>query len=116
MGPNGEEMETAAIVTTRANAEIANLHSRMPTIILEREFDLWLDCGAFDEVAAAAPLEPAPEGLLEAYEISTAVNRTANDGPELIVPAPADQPPPAPLPRKRATVKDECQPSLFDDL
>ena len=94
----------------------ANLHSRMPAIIPERAFDLWLDCGAFDELTAAALLEPALEGLLQAYEISTAVNRTANDGPELIEPAPADQPPPAPLPRKPAKIKDDRQPSLFDDL
>src|SRR5215813_5305497 len=30
MGPNGEEMETAAIITTVASREIAHLHHRMP--------------------------------------------------------------------------------------
>ena len=39
---------------------------------------------------------PAPEGLLEAYEISTAVNRAANDSPALIEPLAASSlhPPP----------------------
>jgi putative SOS response-associated peptidase YedK len=114
-GPNGEEMETAAIVTTQANRDLAALHSRMPAIIPERAFDLWLDCAAFDEVTATALLDPAPDGLLEAYEISSAVNRTGNDGPALIEPASAAEPPPAP-PRKAGKPKDERQPSLFDDL
>jgi hypothetical protein len=29
-------------------------------------------------------IAPAPDDLLEAYEVSTAVNRTANDNPKLI--------------------------------
>ena len=33
MGPNGEEMETAAIITTDANRDLAQLHSRMPVVI-----------------------------------------------------------------------------------
>jgi putative SOS response-associated peptidase YedK len=32
-GPNGEEQETAAIVTTTASRDIANLHDRMPVIV-----------------------------------------------------------------------------------
>jgi putative SOS response-associated peptidase YedK len=117
MGPNGEEVESAAIVTTQANRELAELHSRMPAIIPERAFDLWLDCGAFDEATATALLDPAPDGLLEAYEISTAVNRTANDGPALIEPVSAQPPPAPPQPvRKPAKIKDDRQPSLFDDL
>jgi putative SOS response-associated peptidase YedK len=119
IGPSGEEMETAAIITTDANRELSTLHPRMPAIIPERAFDLWLDCGAFDSMTATALLDPAPDGLLEAYEISTAVNRTANDGPALIEPADQSAPgaePLAALPRKPAKPKDERQPSLFDDV
>ena len=43
MGPNGEEMETAAIVTTAANRELAPLHERMPVIVQPDAFDFWLD-------------------------------------------------------------------------
>src|SRR5882724_11953550 len=32
MGPNGEEMETAAIVTTTANRTLAPIHDRMPVV------------------------------------------------------------------------------------
>ena len=32
-GPNGEEMETAAIITTEANREMAQVHHRAPVIV-----------------------------------------------------------------------------------
>jgi len=121
MGPNGEEMETAAIVTTTANRDLAALHPRMPAIIPAHAFDPWLDCAKVDAMTAIALIEPAPDGLLEAYEISPAVNRTANDGPALIEPvaaepSPVTAEPSAAMRRKPAKVKDERQPSLFDDL
>jgi putative SOS response-associated peptidase YedK len=110
-GPNGEEMETAAIITTSANREIAGLHDRMPVILPADAFDIWLDCGGVDARAAAALLLPARDGLMESYEVSPAVNRTVNDGPELIAPAaPHAEPPPLP---KRKPRKDDGQASLF---
>lgn len=83
-GPNGEELETAAIVTTNANRLLAPIHSRMPVIVQPEAFDLWLNTGDVDARTAAALIHPAPESLLEAYEVSTAVNRTANDNPKLV--------------------------------
>jgi putative SOS response-associated peptidase YedK len=82
-GPNGEELETAAIVTTRANRTLDAIHERMPVIVPPEAFELWLDCTNVDATTATALIRPAPDDLLEAYEISTAVNRTANDGPKL---------------------------------
>ena len=120
MGPNGEEMETAAIITTQANRDIAHVHDRMPVIIPPDTFDFWLDCNKVDAVAAAAILVPARMGLLEAYEVSTAVNRVANDGPALLERvvaqaategSSAKQSPPAK--RTRAPKKDDRQSSLF---
>ena len=48
IGPNGEELETAAIVTTRANRTLAPIHERMPVIVPPEAFDLWLDCAKVD--------------------------------------------------------------------
>jgi putative SOS response-associated peptidase YedK len=120
IGPNGEEMETAIIITTTAKGEPARLHERMPVIVPPEAFELWLNCSDVDPMTATALFVPAPEGLLEAYEISPAVNHTANDGPSLIEPV-ASQQPPVPLaadpvasaPAKRASKKDERQQSLF---
>jgi putative SOS response-associated peptidase YedK len=111
-GPNGEEMETAAIVTTTASRDIAHLHDRMPVIVPPEAFALWLDCRNVDAITAAALFVPTPPGLLEAYEVSPAVNRADNDGPELIAPASPDAPDP-PAPVKREKKKDERQGSLF---
>ena len=89
-GPNGEEVDTAAIVTTRANRTLAPIHDRMPVIVPPEAFNLWLDGAAVDATTAATLFVPAPESLLEAYEVSNAVNRATNDAPELIAPAPVD--------------------------
>jgi putative SOS response-associated peptidase YedK len=118
-GPNGEEMETAAIVTTAANRTLLPIHDRMPVIIPEDAFDVWLDCADVDAQQAAALIVPASDDLLEAYEVSNAVNRTANDSPALIAPVKrtAEIEAPVPKPRKRATAgsgpDDGGQGSLF---
>src|SRR5580700_8464258 len=78
-GPNGEEVDTAAIVTTRANRTLSAIHDRMPVFVAPEAFDLWLDCANVDAEVAAALIVPADEALLEVYPVSTAVNRVAND-------------------------------------
>src|SRR5436853_539555 len=122
MGPNGEELETAAIVTTEANRTLRAIHHRMPVILAPDAFDFWLDCANVDAATAAAAIAPAPDNLLETYEISTAVNRVANDSPALIerlaVSSATATPTNAALetstPAKRVKPKkDERQPSLF---
>lgn len=85
-GPNGEELDTAAIITTKANRQLAPIHDRMPVVIAPAAFDLWLDCARVDASTASALIAPAPEGLFECYEVSTAVNRTVNDDERLIAP------------------------------
>ena len=115
MGPNGEEVETVAIITTPANRMLAPIAERMPAIVPPEAFDLWLDCAAVDALTAAAFLVPAPESLLEAYEVSTAVNRAANDGPALIAPVSerAVQAPEPAVKRSRKPKADDRQSSLF---
>ena len=110
-GPNGEEVDTAAIVTTRANSLLAAIHDRMPVIVAPEAFDLWLDCAKFDAAAAAALMTPAAESVLECYEVSPAVNHATNDSAELIAPAPvaADSDTQAPKPSK----PNDDQLSLF---
>ena len=104
-GPNGEELETAAIVTTRANRTLADIHERMPVIVPLEAFNLWLDCANIDPQTAAALISPASENLLDTYEVSTAVNHTANDNPGLVerytAPAQAEAAPQADTPRTK---------------
>lgn len=118
-GPNGEEVDTAAIVTTRANRTLSPLHDRMPVIIAPDAFDLWLNCGEVDARTAEALIRSAPDDLLEAWPVSTAVNRTANDNAALILPldlsaTPAPKPPKAVArPRVKHEASDDGQGALF---
>jgi putative SOS response-associated peptidase YedK len=118
-GPNGEEMETAAIVTTQANRTLAAIHDRMPVILPPAAFDLWLDTANVDAKTAAAMLMPASDASIEACEISTAVNRTANDNPSLIAPigsAASPESKQTTTPKRSARAKrrsDRDQSSLF---
>jgi putative SOS response-associated peptidase YedK len=124
-GPNGETVDTAAIVTTRANGTLAPLHDRMPVIVAPDAFDLWLNTNEVDARTAEALIAPAPENLLEAWPVSAAVNRTANDNAALLLPpdlaaapvAPPPRPPraaAAPGPRRgKAAASDEGQGVLF---
>ena len=122
-GPNGEEVETCAIITTYASRSLHAIHHRMPVMVPPEAFDLWLDCRNVDAETAAALLVPAPEDFFEAYEISTAVNRVANDTAALIEPvapgheeragvAPPKPRPERPKARSKARV-DDGQSSLF---
>ena len=116
-GPNGEEVETAAIITTEANREMAAVHHRAPVIVPPELFGFWLDCANVNEKDAASLFRPAPDGAMEVYEISPAVNRVVNDSAQLLEPydgsaepAPADKPMPIRKPRAAA---DSGQGSLF---
>jgi putative SOS response-associated peptidase YedK len=117
-GPNGEEIDTAAIVTTDANRTLSAIHGRMPVFVPKEAFELWLDCANVEAGVAAALIRPADDALLEAYEISPAVNRVANDSAALIVPAsvaPEQPEPVAPIDKpklKQAKTPDD-QASLF---
>jgi putative SOS response-associated peptidase YedK len=59
MGPDGSELETAALITIAPNRELADIHDRMPVIIAPEDFATWL-AGAPDE--AARLIRPAPDG------------------------------------------------------
>ncbi|HML14655.1 MAG TPA: SOS response-associated peptidase [Xanthobacteraceae bacterium] len=93
IGPHGEEMETAAIVTTRANRMLAPIHPRMPVIVPPAAFDLWLDSAQGDTTLAAALIAPAPEDMLKVYEVAPAVNSAANDSADLIAPVTVERAP-----------------------
>lgn len=118
-GPNGEELDTVAIVTTAAGADLAALHDRVPVTISPRDFERWLDVSG-DEIDAILPLMTAPHrGEFAWHPVSTRVNRVANDDDQLLLPISAEQmeaeaPKPKKASRKAAAgPPDEEQGSLF---
>src|ERR1700674_2806777 len=115
IGPNGEELDTVAIVTAPASADLAVLHPRVPVTISVGDFDRWLDCGAYDAETVMALLTAPEEGEFVWHEISTRVNRTANDDAQLILPITAEQrEAEAPKPVKKASQRKPT-PVISDD-
>lgn len=84
-GPNGEEVDTVAIVTAAARPDMAALHDRVPVTIDPEDFERWLDSNAMENEVASLMVAPA-EGTFIWHAVSPAVNRVAHDGPELIIP------------------------------
>lgn len=71
------------IVTTTPNAEMTALHNRMPVLVEESDWPLWL--GEI-EGDYAALMRPAPDGTLKVWPVSRAVNAPRNNGAELLQP------------------------------
>jgi putative SOS response-associated peptidase YedK len=61
MGADGSELDSAAIITTSPNAEIARIHDRSPVVIHPPDHDRWLDCENTDANEAAKLLVPPPD-------------------------------------------------------
>lgn len=121
LGPNGEELDTVAIVTAAAGEDLAALHDRVPITISPRDFERWLDCRG-DDVEGVLSLMAAPRiGEFAWHPVSTRVNRVANDDDQLLLPigaeemeAEAEAAKPKKLARKAATGPvDDGQGSLF---
>ncbi|HWX05833.1 MAG TPA: SOS response-associated peptidase [Bradyrhizobium sp.] len=120
IGPHGEELDTVAIVTAPASAELASLHDRVPVTIGAGDFDRWLDCSDDSAEPVMALLRGPGEGEFVWHEVSIRVNRVANDDAQLILPITAEQreaeepKPKRPAPRKPAMLApDDGQGSLF---
>ena len=79
--PEGEPIESCTIITTAANELIKPLHDRMPLIITPDDYGVWLTGnvdGASDVVRMSSSVP------LQAYPVSTRVNKPANDDPGCI--------------------------------
>jgi putative SOS response-associated peptidase YedK len=76
---------TCSIITTTANEMLAPLHSRMPVVLDESDWDAWLDEGA-QAGPLRGTLHPAPNSSLEVYPVGLGVNSVRNNGPELLEP------------------------------
>lgn len=91
LGPNGEELDTVAIVTAAASEDLAELHGRVPVTIATGDFARWLDC-AGDETEAASSLMVAPAvGEFTWYPVSARVNRAVEDDEQLLLPVAAEE-------------------------
>jgi putative SOS response-associated peptidase YedK len=83
LSPEGEVLDTCAIVTTEANALLRPIHDRMPVIVPPEHYARWLEAPG-DEVVDL--FEPANAPDLHVHPVSTRVNAVRNDDAALIEP------------------------------
>ena len=80
----GEPLDTCTIITTTPNALVAPLHDRMPVILPPKVFAEWLAPQPLAAARLQDLLVPCPTDGMDAYPVSTHVNKPANDDPECI--------------------------------
>jgi len=84
--PAGEPHEAYTIITTEPNELVAPVHDRMPAILTEEGVQRWLAFGPLSPEALREILAPCAPHLIEAYPVSSRVNRTVEDDEQLTVP------------------------------
>ena len=84
-GPDGEQIDSLAILTREAAGVVRQLHDRQPVILPTEWHAAWLDPLRTSRQDVADLLDvPLPD--LTAVPVGTLVNNPRNEGPELIVP------------------------------
>ncbi|MEQ8406545.1 MAG: SOS response-associated peptidase [Oceanicaulis sp.] len=81
-GEGDARIDSFAILTNAANADIAHLHHRCPVMIARSGFSAWLDPDADPQPF----LKPAPDGVLTARPVSPRVNKVAENDESLLNP------------------------------
>ena len=86
-GPTGP-VRTFTVLTRDAVGALGRIHDRMPVVVDEDGWEGWLDPSSTQESVASVLEEAllAGDDRLEAYPVSTRVNKATNEGPELRTP------------------------------
>ncbi|MEO8039152.1 MAG: SOS response-associated peptidase [Betaproteobacteria bacterium] len=87
---------SCALLSKQAAPAISGIHHRMPVVLAPTQYAAWLDPSASAE--AVQGLIAAAREDFEGYRVSTRVNNTRNDSPDLLVPLPTGEPEPASAP------------------
>ncbi|MGE9297015.1 MAG: SOS response-associated peptidase [Puniceicoccales bacterium] len=95
--PDGSEIESAAILTTAANAFMAPIHDRMPVVVPASAYDRWLDPRMQRPSELTDLLRPPPEDFFIREPVTQLVNSVKNDLPECIEPTVEPPRPPSQL-------------------
>src|SRR5262249_32615644 len=82
-------IRSCVIVTTDANELVAPVHDRMPVVLPESVWAEWLDVENQDTKRLQKLLVPADPSEMEAWPVTTMVNKADHNGPELLDRLPA---------------------------
>lgn len=76
-----------AIITTKAEGVISEVHDRMPVILPEDAWEPWLDRRLTDPETALGLIRNIDPDLIMEYAVGSDVNNVRNNGPHLVDPA-----------------------------
>jgi putative SOS response-associated peptidase YedK len=79
----GDAVTSCAIITTAANELVGEFHDRMPAILLHESGEAWLDPKT-DHASLREMLKPFPSLKMKSHPVSSGVNSTDNDRPDLL--------------------------------
>jgi putative SOS response-associated peptidase YedK len=82
----GELIESCTILTTMSNSLLADIHDRMPVILRQDDYELWLDPAFRDTPSLSEMLRPFDARLMSRHPVSTRVNQIQNDDAECAKP------------------------------
>lgn len=82
----GVAVPSCAIITTAPNEVARAVHDRMPVILREDDYDLWLDPDPEKRELRLGLLGPYSAAEMDCYPVSTIVNSPQRQGAELIEP------------------------------
>ena len=75
---------TCTVITTSPNKLMSDIHNRMPVILHKNDEQTWLNPKVQDFQLLSQYLQPFPQDLMEAYEVSSLVNSPKNNQPQCI--------------------------------
>lgn len=82
----GVAVPSCAIITTAPNEVARAVHDRMPVILREEDYGLWLDPDPEKRELRLGLLGPYPAAEMDCYPVSAMANSAQNQGAELIEP------------------------------
>jgi putative SOS response-associated peptidase YedK len=90
---SGQVVKSCSIRTTAANELLDEVHDRMPLILPQRPYQIWLTAPATEAQRLAELLVPFDVGFMRRYALSCLVNKPQNELPAgaLEVPNPETQ-------------------------
>lgn len=91
-GPNGEEIDTFAVVTTPANKAVSAVHHRMPALLKGAAIEEWLATSSILGRHAIKLLKPSSESEVVFHPVSERVNNARIDEPDLLTEIMLDAP------------------------
>ncbi|MGE7184961.1 SOS response-associated peptidase [Peribacillus sp. NPDC006672] len=82
--PEGINIYSCSVITTVPNELVASIHDRMPVILKPEDEKNWLNPSINDPAYLQQYLKSFDSEQMEAFEVSTDVNSTKNNSPNLI--------------------------------